>query len=167
MHQDITIILPILNREGPDVNMARLLSGFASIDNLDSRDIINMNWGRGKLGKRKLMENRTKVLCSFCSRNGSNELGLGGASSSDSLCLGTVSNSNFVKGKSVTGSGATVAEIIGMSSVNISSELKGEWREGKGRREGSRDRLKEVPGGKEGSRVRRVKWIPQCLVRQR
>ncbi len=65
--------------------------------------------------------------------NGGEEFSFSGTGGSDGLCLGSVRNNTTTKHETVTGSRASVAKIIRMSSINKTLELQRIRRLRKGR----------------------------------
>jgi hypothetical protein len=116
MHQDIIIFLPILYSERLDINVTGVFSGATCIDDLNRRNVINVNGSWKGLGKTKFTKNSTKVLGRLSGRlsgrHSSDELSLSRASGCDRLRLGAVRNCTTIKGESVTSSRATVTEVI-------------------------------------------------------
>lgn len=70
------------------------------------------------------MENGTKVLGNFDRGNCGQKFSFRAASGSDGLCGASIGNDTRSEGESIVGSGMTIAEIVGMGSVNKATKLE-------------------------------------------
>lgn len=78
---DVAINFPILNGKELNEDVARAVSGDASIDHVDCRLVVAVHWSRAGWWKAKLRENGAKVLGMLGSRDSGIEFSFSGASS--------------------------------------------------------------------------------------
>ena len=69
------------------------------------------------------MEDKPEISGSFGSKDSGNKLSFSGAGGSNGLKLGAVCNGGMRQEEGKTGCGATIAEVIRMGGINVSSEL--------------------------------------------
>jgi len=119
---DFASLFPVLDGKELDVNVAGTFSGVSGIDKLDCGGIVFMKDDGLFLWEAKLLEDGSEIKSNFGSGHCSKEFSFSGAGGSDGLSFASVGNSGAGNGEDITSGGASVAKVIGMSSINIASE---------------------------------------------
>ena len=124
LRDNVASILPILNGKMLDINVTGALGRDASVDHVDSRHVVFVDWGGTGLGKTEFEEDRAKVLRMFSCDNCSQKFGFSGAGGCDGLGLSAVRNGTTTEDKGVSGSRTSFTEVIGMSSIDVASQFR-------------------------------------------
>ena len=77
------------------------------------------------MGEAEFREDGAQLTCNFGSHNGSEEFSFDRTCGTQFLCGALVGNCSIGKGENIAHGGAAVVQVVGMFSVNTTSE--GEW----------------------------------------
>ena len=127
----MAVLLPILDGEVLYLEMTDSISGMVIVDDLDGSFVVFKKWGRRRRWKTKIGKDGAKVDGSFGGGDGSDEFRFGGTGSGGGLCFGLEGDSSTRFDESISHSGAAIAEIVGVSCINIAGEIRIRWRKGR------------------------------------
>jgi hypothetical protein len=117
-NKEITGLMPFLNCEPLDVNMASPFSGLAIVDYVDARFVVLKDHGRLEDGKIKFTKDGAEVATDFATLDGGEEFGFGRACGNNRLCFDAEGDGSTGHNKSVTSSRTLSAKVIGMRCIN-------------------------------------------------
>ena len=123
-NDEVASFFPFLDGEVLDVDMSRAFGRDASVDHVDGGFIVVVDDGGVGLGKTKFVEDHTEVFGLFGGKNGGKKFGFGGACGCDGLCFAAVGDGAAAKGEGVSGSAASIAEVVGVSGIHVTSQVK-------------------------------------------
>ena len=130
---NMAFLLPILNGEMLYLEMTDSVSGMIVVDDLDGSLVVFKKWGRRGRRKAKISKDGSKIDGSLGGGDGSDEFRFGGAGGSGGLCFGFEGDSSTRFDEGVSHSGAAIAEVVGVSSINKAGEVRvrrRKWRKG-------------------------------------
>ena len=123
MHDDDSMMLPLLNGKMLNVNMPGAGSGFALIDHGNGGDVVLVEQCWSFLGNTEFMKDGTKVFGNLGSMHSSNELSLGGTCSNSGLKFGLVGNGTTSKTEYNTSERALCVSVSGIGCINKANKL--------------------------------------------
>jgi hypothetical protein len=131
LHEHISSVFPILNSEELNKDVARAVSGDTSVDHLDSGCVITVEGCGVGLRETKFDEDGTEVLGMFGCADGSVELGFSRAGGSERLGFAFIGDGATCEKEGVASGGTTLAEVVGMGSVDETSNGDARFKGGK------------------------------------
>jgi hypothetical protein len=108
----------------PSLDSLLLLASIVLVDHGDGGLVVLVKDRWAGLGKTEIRKDGAKVLGSFGSRDGGDELGFGRGRRDSSLQFGLVRTSRTSKAKNQAGDRTTGLEISSMSRVHVSNKLE-------------------------------------------
>ena len=124
LHDDLALVLPVLNSKPLDLNVARALSGNLGINHVDGRFVVGMQSGGPSPGEAKFLEDGTQALDLLGSSDRCKEFSFSGAGGCDGLGFATVGNSTTGHHEGIPSSGTTLLQIVPMSSINKTAQVQ-------------------------------------------
>ena len=120
----MAVLLPILDGEVLYLEMTDSISGMVIVDDLDGSFVVFKKWGRRRRWKTKIGKDGAKIDGSLGGGDGSDEFRFGGTGGSGGLCFGFEGDSSTRFDEGVSHSGAAIAEVVGVSSINKTGNLR-------------------------------------------
>ena len=124
VHDDLALVLPILNSKPLDLNVTRALSGNLGINHVDGRFVVRIQSGGSSSGEAKFLEDGTQVLDLLGSSDSRKEFSFSEAGGSDGLGFATVGNSTTRHHEGIPSGGTTFLQIVPMGSINKAAQVQ-------------------------------------------
>ena len=87
MKDNVAGFFPILDRKVLDINMTGTVGGYLGIDDIDSRDVVHMDWSGSRRRKSQFRQDGPQVFGMLGGSDCSHKFSFSGAGGSDGLCL--------------------------------------------------------------------------------
>ena len=124
MNDKIASFFPFLNGKVLNVDMPRAFGRDASIYHVDGRFVVVVDDSGLCLSKPKFLEDHTEVFCLLGGKDCGKKFRFRGACGSDGLCFASVGDGAATKGEGISGSTASIAEVIGVSGIHVTSQVE-------------------------------------------
>ena len=123
-HHNLLAVLPILDSEVLDINVARTLGWDLGVNHVDGGLVVHVDGGWSLWREAQFSKDGSEVLDLLGSSNSSKELCFSRTGGSDGLHLGFVGNGSTRQNEGIACGGTALAG-IGMGSITVAMEVVG------------------------------------------